>query len=108
MNRILVDKLGLVPPYNDFMAFRELFISAGQDGIFETHMLTISKLSKVLKVNMCLNLFGFDVIVFVKNYWISENFFIKLYSINIRIVESFYIVNYGLSTIMSRSLSKNS
>lgn len=31
------------------MAFRELFISAGQDGIFETHMLTISKLNKVLK-----------------------------------------------------------
>ena len=39
-----VDKLGLVPPYDDFMAFRELFISAGQN-IFETHMLTISKVS---------------------------------------------------------------
>ena len=57
MNRILVDKLGLVPPYDDFMAFRELFISAGQDGIFETHMLTISKLNKVLKVNMFLTKF---------------------------------------------------
>jgi hypothetical protein len=52
LNRLIVEKLGLVPPYNDFMAFRELFISAGQDGIFETHMLTISKLNKVLKVNM--------------------------------------------------------
>ena len=52
MNRLQVDKLGLVPPYDDFMAFRELFISAGQDGDFETHMLTISKLNKVLKVNI--------------------------------------------------------
>ena len=56
MNRLLVDKLGLVPPYDDFMAFRELFISAGQDGIFESHMLTISKLNKVLKVNTYVNM----------------------------------------------------
>ena len=43
-----VDKLGLVPPYDDFMAFRELFISAGQN-LFETHILSISKLNRVLK-----------------------------------------------------------
>ena len=43
-----VDKLGLVPPYDDFMAFRELFISAGQN-LFETHIVSISKLNRVLK-----------------------------------------------------------
>lgn len=43
-----VDQLGLVPPFDDFVAYRELFISAGQH-IYDTHMVTISKVSKVLK-----------------------------------------------------------
>ncbi len=45
-----VDQLGLVAPFDDFVAFRKLFISAagGQD-IIDSHLLaSIAKVSKVL------------------------------------------------------------
>ena len=44
-----IDELGLVPPFDDFVAFREIFISSCGQRHFETHALTILKLNKVLK-----------------------------------------------------------
>lgn len=41
--------LGMIPPFDDFIAFKELFISAGHSSIYETHVLALSKLGKVLK-----------------------------------------------------------
>ena len=43
-----VADLGLVKPFDDFVAFRELFISAGQL-IFDNHIGAIKKVNKVLR-----------------------------------------------------------
>ena len=43
-----IDELGLPPPFDNFVAFREVFLTASQH-LFETHALALSKLSKVLK-----------------------------------------------------------
>jgi hypothetical protein len=43
-----VDQLGLVKPFDDFVAFRELFISAGEL-IIDKYINTISTVNKVLR-----------------------------------------------------------
>ena len=45
-----IDQLEIPPPFDQFIAFREFFISsAGQPGLFETNLVAISKVSRALK-----------------------------------------------------------